>query len=101
MDLLLIWDDKVLGGDLRQCLRQPKRRSKQRAQAKSAGLGKTPDRVGIEHRPAEVDDQLTIGHREGDTVLKGHKQSGLITLVEHRSGYLLAARLPNITAELT
>ncbi|MCE9662958.1 IS30 family transposase [Halomonas sp. M5N1S17] len=97
----LIWDDKALGGDLWQCLRQPKRRSKYRAQAKSAGLGKIPNRVGIEHCPAEVDDRLTIGHWEGDTVLKGHKQSGLVTLVERRSGYLLAARLPNITAELT
>ncbi|GGY12159.1 IS30 family transposase [Litchfieldella qijiaojingensis] len=96
----LIWDDRALGGDLWQCLRQPKRRNKQRAQAKSAGLGKIPNRVGIEHRPAEVDDRLTIGHWEGDTVLKGHKQSGLVTLVERRSGYLLAARLPNITAEL-
>jgi len=97
----LIWDDKAHGGDLWRCLRQPRRRSKFRAQAKSAGLGKIPNRVGIEHRPAEVDDRLTIGHWEGDTVLKGHKQSGLVTLVERRSGYLLAARLPNITAELT
>lgn len=97
----LIWDDKAHGGDLWQCLRQPKRRSKHRAQAKSAGLGKIPNRIGIEHRPAEVDDRLTIGHWEGDTVLKGHKQSGLVTLVERRSGYLLAARLPRISAELT
>ena len=31
-------------------------------------------------------------------MLKGHKESGLVTLVERRSGYLLAARLPTITA---
>ncbi|MGO3004912.1 MAG: IS30 family transposase, partial [Halomonas sp.] len=97
----LIWDDKVRGGDLWRHLRQPKRRSKHRAHAKSAGLGKIPNRVGIEHRPADVDDRLMIGHWEGDTVLKGHKQSGLVTLVERRSGYLLAARLSHITAELT
>lgn len=96
-----VWDDKALGGDLWRHLRQPKRRSKHRAKARSAGLGKIPNRVGIEHRPAEVDDRLTIGHWEGDTVLKGHKQSGLVTLVERRSGYLLAAPLSNITAELT
>uniref|UniRef100_UPI002468FDEC IS30 family transposase n=1 Tax=Chromohalobacter sp. 296-RDG TaxID=2994062 RepID=UPI002468FDEC len=48
-----------------------------------------------------VDDRRTIGHWGGDTVLKGHKQSGLVTLIERRSGYLLAARLPSITAELT
>ncbi|MEH6643589.1 IS30 family transposase [Vreelandella glaciei] len=60
----LIWDDKAQGGDLWRHLRQPKRRSKHRAQAKSAGLGKIPNRVGIEHRPAEVDDRLFSGHWE-------------------------------------
>jgi len=34
-------------------------------------------------------------------VVQGHKQSGLVTLVERRSGYLLAARLPKLSAELT
>jgi len=34
-------------------------------------------------------------------VIQGHKQSGLVTQVERRSGYLLAARLPKLTAELT
>ncbi|MBZ9559705.1 IS30 family transposase [Halomonas coralii] len=97
----LIWDDKARGGDLWRHLRQPKRRSKHRVQAKSAGLGKIPNRVGIERRPAEVDDRRFIGHWEGDTVIHGHKQSGLVTLVERRSGYLLAARLPKISAELT
>ncbi|WKV92688.1 hypothetical protein [Halomonas sp. HAL1] len=60
-----------------------------------------PNHVGIEHRPTEVDDRLIIGHREGDTLLKGHNQSGLVTLVERRSGYLMTARLPKITAELS
>lgn len=67
----LIWGDKVRGGDLWRHLRQPKRRSNHRAHAKSAGLGKIPNRVGIEWRPADVDDRLTIGHWEGDTGLKG------------------------------
>lgn len=34
-------------------------------------------------------------------MLKGHKQPGLVTLVERRSDYLMAARLPKITADLT
>lgn len=84
-----------------QHLRPPKCRSKHRAHAKSAGLGKIPMRVGIEHRPPAIDKRLTIGHWEGDTVLYGHKQAGIVTLVERRSGYLLAARLPKVTAELT
>ena len=97
----LIWDDKAKGGDLWRHLRQPKRRSKHRAHAKSAGLGKIPNRVGIEHRPPAIEERLTVGHWEGDTVLYGHKQAGIVTLVERRSGYLLVARLPKVTAELT
>ncbi len=97
----LIWDDKARGGDLWRHLRQPKRCNKHRTHAKSAGLGKIPNRVGIEHLPDEIDDRRFIGHWEGDTVIQGHKQSGLVTLVERRSGYLLAARLPRISAELT
>ena len=42
-----------------------------------------------------------LSYWEGDTVIQGHKQSGLVTLVERRSGYLLAARLPKLSAELT
>ncbi|MBS3670005.1 IS30 family transposase [Vreelandella boliviensis] len=97
----LIWDDKARRGALWRHLRQPRRRSKHRAWAKSAGLGRTPHRVGIEHRLAEVEERRFIGHWESDTVIQGHKQSGLVTLVERRSGYLLAARLPRVSADLT
>ena len=34
-------------------------------------------------------------------MVQGHKQSELIMLVERRSGHLLGARLPKLTAELT
>ena len=97
----LIWDDKKHGGTLWKRLRLPRQRRYQRQLAKRAGLGKIPHRVGIEQRPAKVEERRHIGHWEGDTVLKGHKESGLVTLVERRSGYLLAARLPTITATRT
>ncbi len=45
--------------------------------------------------------RLTLGPWEGDTVLHGHKQSGIATLVERRSGYLLAGQLPQIKSALT
>jgi IS30 family transposase len=43
----------------------------------------------------------TLGHWEDDTVLLGHKQSGLVTLAEHRTGYLRAGRLRELTAKQT
>ena len=97
----LIQRNRMAGGDLWTYCRQPKRRRDQRQQAKCAGLGKIPNRTGIEQRPAEVETRLTIGHWEGDTVLHGHKQSGIATLVERRSGYLLAGQLPKVKAVLT
>lgn len=97
----LIRDDKARGGKLWKALRLPQRRCYRRQLAQRAGLGKIPQRVGIEHRPADVESRLHIGHWEGDTVLKGYKESGLVTLVERRSGYLLAARLSCITAQGT
>jgi len=97
----MIYRDKATGGDLWKRCRLPVRRRYQRHLAKSAGLGKIPDRVGIEHRPAEVDQRLRIGDWEGDTVLKGHKESGVATLVERRTGYLQAALLSEVKAGLT
>jgi IS30 family transposase len=94
----LIGDDKKHGGELWRRLRLPRQQRYQRQLAKHAGLGKIPHREGIEQRPAEVEERRHIDHWEGDTVLKGHKESGLVTLVERRSGYLLAARLPKITS---
>lgn len=97
----LILRDRAKGGKLWTYGRHSRRRRAQRSLAKRAGLGKIPNRTGIEHRPPEVDQRLTVGHWEGDTVLHGHKQSGIVTLVERRSGYLLAGQLGRITAELT
>lgn len=97
----LIWDDKKRGGALWKRLRLPRQRRYHRQLAKRAGLGKIPHRVGIEQRPDKVEERRHIGYWEGGTVLKGHKEFGLVTLVERRSGYLLAARLPTIMATRT
>lgn len=97
----LILRDRAKGGKLWTYGRHSRKRRAQRNLAKRAGLGKIPNRTGIEHRPPEVDQRLAVGHWEGDTVLHGHKQSGIVTLVERRSGYLLAGQLGRITAELT
>lgn len=50
----LIYRDKAAGGDLWKRCRLPERRRYHRHLAKSAGLGKIPDRAGIEQRHAEV-----------------------------------------------
>lgn len=67
----MIWDDKASGDHLWKHLRQPRQRSNDRAHSKSAKLGKIPNRIGIEHRPAEIFDRCFIEHWKGDTVILG------------------------------
>lgn len=93
--------DHQRGGDLWTYLRLYSKRGYRRRLKKSAGCHLIPNRVGIEHRPDEVEQRLEIGHWEGDTVMQGHKQSGIVTLVERRSGFLIAGRLNSFKAHDT
>jgi IS30 family transposase len=49
----------------------------------------------IEQRPAGATNRSRYGHWEGDTVLGARASGRLVTLVERRSGYLLAAYIPD------
>lgn len=68
---------------------------------KSPGRGRIPRQVRIEGRPAEADQRLRLGDFEGDTVVSRGKRSGLVTLVDRKSRYLLAAKLKDRTATRT
>lgn len=58
-----------------------------------AGVKLIPGRIDIDERPAIVDDNIELGHWEGDTV---YGQDGyLVTLVERVSKLLLTRRVPN------
>ena len=57
------------------------------------------NRVSIEQRPPEVDEQIRYGDWEGDTIVgKGHK-SYLLTLTERKSNFNLIAPLPSKDAQ--
>lgn len=97
----MIWNEEAFGGDLFKHLHLPKQCSKHRAYTKMSRLGKILNRDCIERCLTEINDRRFIGPWEGDKVVQRHMQSGLFTLVERRSGYLLAVRLPKLTAEST
>jgi transposase, IS30 family len=60
---------------------------------------KQSEKRSIHDRPAVVDERSRVGDWEGDTV-RGVKNSGYIaTLVERKSGYLLARKLKRATGE--
>ena len=44
--------------------------------------------------------EFNVGHWEGDTLIKAHHKQAVITLVEHKSGYALIAKVSNKTSDL-
>jgi IS30 family transposase len=86
------YQNKAQGGDLVSYLRCQKTRRKRYASGQER-RGTLKNRVSIEQRPGVVDKRSRIGDWEGDTVIgKGH-QGVLVTLVERKSRYTLAAQL--------
>ena len=61
-----------------------------------------PYRTPISQRPPEVDDRSQFGHWEGDTVLGAKAdKDGIHTEVERQTRYLMAAKIPDLTAATT
>lgn len=92
-----IWADKYAGGDLHTHLRRSGKAYQKRRHGKRP-QGRIRNRVGIEVRPAVVDEKSRIGDWEIDTVIgKGHR-GALVTLVERATQFTLVARVPNKSA---
>lgn len=62
-------------------------------QPKSAARGQIPQRVLIDGRPEVINRRARFGDWEGDTVVGRHHRGGLVTLVERKSGFLVAAKV--------
>ena len=58
-----------------------------------------PNRVGIENRPAIVDQKARIGDWEADTIVGKDQKSALLTLVERTTRYTIICKLKNLKAE--
>jgi IS30 family transposase len=89
-----IFRDAQAGGQLYRCLcLSHKRRCKQRRYGSLRGL--IPNRVSITERPAVVDRRSRFGDWEGDTVYGKRTRFCLLTQVERKSRYLIAAKIPD------
>jgi IS30 family transposase len=90
--------ERQQGGELYRHLR---RRHKHRRRQKRYGAGRRfiPDRVGIEQRPAIVNERSRFGDWEGDLVVGSHGTAAIATHVERKSRYLKASLLENRKAE--
>ena len=58
-----------------------------------------PNRVGIENRPAIVDQKARIGDWEADTIIGKDQKSTLLTLVERVTRYTIICKLNSLKAE--
>jgi transposase, IS30 family len=78
-----------------------RRRWLRQANRKANKPHKRPDYVKIEGRPAIINGRRRYGDWEGDTIVGKGRRSGLVTLVERKSGFLRMDLLKNLTSATT
>ena len=71
------------------------------ANRKPKSLEKGPDYVSIRGRPAVINSRRRYGDWEGDTIVGKRRASGLVTLVERKSGLLRIGRINNLRSTTT
>lgn len=82
-------------------LRCQHKKRRKRATAKHKNrCGAIRDRVGIEERPAIVEEKSRIGDWEGDTVAGRQGTGSLVTMVDRLSRYTLVQQVPQRRADL-
>lgn len=94
---LHVWRDKHAGGDLHRHLRQQKQRRKRYGSRDRRGI--IANRIGIDERPAIVEERSRIGDWEIDTVIGAKHQGALVTSVERKSRYLVMAPVSSTKAQ--
>lgn len=94
-----IYEDKKAGGSLYVHLRHRSRKRRKRYRSKDyRGVLRGKRMIG--ERPQEINDRVSIGHWEIDTVLgKGSKRC-IVTLVERKTGYLMIGVLDARRADI-
>lgn len=94
---LFLETDKKAGGEWYKHLRC--QRKKKRRYAKPDRRGSIKDRVNISERPKEVETRESFGHWEADLVETYKGGAVFVTLLERKSRFYLALRIPDKRAE--
>jgi transposase, IS30 family len=88
-----IYNNKYLLDYLLEFLVQARPKRRKRGQGKTRRGPLIPNRVGIEQRPAMVNERSEVGHWEGDLVVGKNQDGFILTLVERVSRILHAVKL--------
>ena len=86
-----IRQDKSNGGDLYKHLRH---KLKHRKRPINDGKVRIKDRIGIDQRPAEVNNREEFGHFEMDLVIGKDNKGAILTLTERKSRHFICRYLP-------
>lgn len=86
--------------DLRPYLKRRHKRRAKKGMRKGQRVFR-PKAPSIEQRPKVVDKKVRFGDWEGDTIESKGKQTGLNSLLERKSGFVLLSFLPDRTAATT
>lgn len=89
--------DRAAGGQLWRQLRRSNLRRRRYHNGGKRG-SRIRFRVGIEQRPARVQNRDELGHWEGDTILGRRRRGAAVTMVERKSRYVRIGALPQLHA---
>lgn len=88
-----IYENRHLLDFLLEFLVQARPKRRKRGQGKSRRGPLIPNRVGIEERPAIVNERSEVGHWEGDLIVGKNQDGFILTLVERVSRMLHTVKL--------
>jgi len=95
----LIWDDKKQGGTLYTHLRNQGKMYRKRGASKDK-RGQIVGRIGIENRPAEVEEKQRFGDLEIDLVIGKDHKGALLTINDRATGMLQMKKIESKDAEI-
>jgi len=89
-----VYDNRKEGGSLYQHLRWHRKKRRRRLNRKDR-RGIIPNKIMIDQRPEIVNERKRYGDWEADTIIGAQHQKAILTLVERKSKYTLAIKLPD------
>lgn len=94
-----VWEDKKKGGELYKHLRTQGKKYRQRGASKDK-RGQIVGRIGIEHRPIEVDKKERIGDFEIDLVIGKDHKGALVTSNDRVTGMAKIKKVDSKDSEI-